>query len=272
MKKKILIIGAGIAGHVAYNALRDHDLTVIEASPEPEGNVQFHSAVMRFRDPNTAMSLGIEAKEIIVRKEIFFEDKLTVCPSIRMNNLYSLKLYGELGRRSLHNLGDEKRWISVSRGLPKIPGTKWNSTFLGIAGIGNAYFMTAAVGDPDPALPQLVEYDYIVSTIPMPVAVKIIGIPPHLRDISNAFSCRAVNVMSIKLKVKCSVNQTVYFPDPSTPVYRATLEENTLKIEYIDDPKEFPEFSGTEKRETISQILFGVFGIPMEYWGDVLWR
>jgi NAD(P)-binding Rossmann-like domain len=58
---KINIIGAGMAGLLAANMLRRHNITVYEKQPELPNN---HHAVLRFRTPEVGNVLGIPFKKV----------------------------------------------------------------------------------------------------------------------------------------------------------------------------------------------------------------
>jgi hypothetical protein len=64
--------------------------------------------------------------------------------------------------------------------------------------------------------------------MPLPVLAKILGIKmPNIKNDSTPIIVK-------RFKVPASnVYQTVYFPDPNNPVYRATLHEDLLIVEGV---------------------------------------
>lgn len=262
MKKKIVILGAGIAGRIAYNALREHHCTLIDKSNRTN---LFHDAVMRFRDPIISQYLGISLKEVSVRKEIFFRNKFYNRPSIRLNNLYSQKLYNQIGDRSLYNLGEQTRWIPRNKSIFEISSENFITG--DIVCVHPQKIILNEVKD-DAKFSLALEYDYCISTLPMPALVnKIVGVPDHLSGLeeSNVFLYRKINVVTITINKTSSVNQTIYFPDPDFPAYRATLEGNVLKVELIYSPAE----SEKDNELIAKSILHRIFGITKaEYYGN----
>jgi hypothetical protein len=242
-------------------------VTIVDSRKEPEGKIQFHDAVMRFRNPDVALNLGIDAKKVIVRKEVFYNGNLISNPTIFHNNLYSLKLYEEIGRRSLNKLGDGKRWISVNKDIPKIPNIIWNNYLIGFQGKGHAICKFGSNDVDDPGLVVDRKYDYLISTIPMPVMKAIIGIPSHLHDIVQSFHWKSITTLTIPLKIKSTVHQTIYFPNSEgfvlSSLYRATIEENIIKLEFIEAQPE--EESHLRILSMLKNFLFLSFGISEKY-------
>ena len=217
----VLIIGAGMAGSVASGAFGvyapvNYDLRAGNEESE-------HKAVMRLRDVNVAKYLGVQVEPITVWKSVADEDRLLESADIRLNNLYSLKLYGELGERSLRSLGRVQRWLI--RGVPRPRDTQWNHRLVKLTP-GLATFK--CMGEY-----HEYSYDVCISTIPMRFALEAAGY-----HISRAqFESKSIYVWTATVKHKCTLHQTIYFPIFGTSVYRATLQGQQFIIESIDDAK-----------------------------------
>lgn len=218
--KRILIIGAGIAGTVAARALSRYRPVVVDARE----SIAIHDAVMHLRDPGVAKYLGVSVREACVRKEIWYGGRLHSRPSIFFNNLYSLKLYGHLGRRSLNGLGDVKRWL-IDGPIPTpdtcLLGAKVSTIQKGTEGV------LVELDRGDEGL-EAAEFDWIVSTAPMSINFQLAGISPvtTIEEAKKVFTCR------ILLSCQSSIHQVIYFPDPTDgSVYRASIDGPCLSIE-----------------------------------------
>ena len=229
-RKSVLVIGAGIAGTVAARALSRYQVTVVDARP----SVPLHGAVLHLRDPSVAKYLGVPVREVCVRKEVFYNGHLWSEPSIHLNNLYSLKLYGQLGRRSLNDLGEVKRWI-IDGEIPELENCRLGTRVSSLSTEGDPAVtgeVVKAVFSPTRGAKS--EYfDWIVSTAPMETNFKITGLDPVSPD---SFGSRPIFFTRYKLRCISNVHQVIYFPDPEDgPVYRAAIDDCTLIIEGIGD-------------------------------------
>ena len=103
------IIGAGMAGLLAANMLRRFNPEVHEALETLPDN---HTALLRFRTPEVSNSLGIPFEKVTVRKGIWDGSKIATEPNIRLANIYSQTVCGELDARSIWDLSPEDRWLA----------------------------------------------------------------------------------------------------------------------------------------------------------------
>lgn len=218
------IIGAGLSGLIAAHAWPN--VPIIEASPEPEP----HRALLRFRSDNVAKLTGIEFKKVLVRKGLWSRGEFKA-PTIALANTYSLKVLGRiLGDRSVWNLEAAERFIAPEDFQERLlDNVRARVTFNTTDGF-------------EWNLP-------IISTAPMPVALNALGIKHTV-----AFNRSAINVQRYRVP-RCEAHQTVYFPDLSTGVYRASITGSMLIVESIAGQ--------TPPDEHLAALLAGAFGIRL---------
>jgi hypothetical protein len=155
-----------------------------------------------------------------------------------MNNMYSLKAYGTIGNRSLQHLGKAKRYLPTTTPQPK--GCLWGHSLKYIR-IGHGAAVICHTVDGDVLLP----YKTCISTLPMPVILDVaMRSDPdgnseweqHRGD-DAALKAEPITVLRGKLlpEIKCSVNQTIYFPESELNTYRATLEKTDIIIESVEE-------------------------------------
>ncbi len=201
------IVGAGLAGLIAAHAWPQARLH--ERGERPAQN---HKALLRFRTDAVSRLTGIEFRKVRVRKGIWSRNQF-VGPNIALANDYSRKCLGRLiGERSIWQLDPVDRFIAPDdfyAQLVESVGDRitWNSTYDWAA-------------SPEPVL----------STAPLPVALKALNIA-HKLD----FARSPITVQRF-LVSNADVHQTVYFPDLSTPVYRASITGSMLIVESVGEP------------------------------------
>jgi hypothetical protein len=222
MSKRIVIIGAGLAGAIAYASLREYNPIVFDVRPEPKGGeLSIHPAVMRLRDPKVAELIGAEYEEVIVSKGIFYQGSIYTQSNILFNNLYSRKVYQALGRRSLNELGDVKRYII--KGYKQPGSISWGTK---VTRIHKGLYKAIPLRNG--------KCDHIISTIPMFAVRNLLEeVPEDLAPIR--FEYLPVYVLRLRLKTKSTVHQTLYYPDPNTPIYRITLQSQDIIIESTEE-------------------------------------
>ena len=219
MKKKILILGSGIAGCIAYHTFRSESVQIIEAKEKPKDKIDHHAAIMRLRNEDVAKFIGADCKKISITKAIYYQGKVEVQSNLQLNNLYSIKLYDEIGKRSILNLNQSERFI-LTNGFP-IPENiifgerviKINKNEVITAG-GNSY-----------------DFDFCISTLPMSILYDQIA-PPNF-DEPIGFHSSEIYVIRFSIEISCSVNQTIYYPDKNIPIYRITLQNKVVIVESI---------------------------------------
>jgi len=210
-----VIVGAGLAGLIAAHIFPDD---VIEASPAPQAT---HKALLRFRNQEVSRVTGIDFTPVKVRKGVWSFDKNEfVAPSIRLANQYSSKcLNGWLANdRSIWNLEPCIRYIAPEDFYEQLLSNladrvHWESPM---------DFAAKPQGLP------------LISTVPMDVVLGQLGIPTP--DVT--FNKESISVMRFRVR-GCELYQTVYYPEPDFPIYRASITKDLLIIERAesdDDP------------------------------------
>ncbi len=213
------ILGAGHAGLIASNFFRRFNPTILEASAELPHN---HDAVLRFRKTGVSRVTGIPFTEVEVDKGIILDGEF-VNPSLRVSNMYSEKVTGKVLKRSINSQESETRYIAPANFtelMSQSCNVKLGRKVTDIVSLTN----------------DLTKGEPIISTLPMPVLMKIVGWEDQPRfEFSPIWSITAtVNDISI------GVYQTVYYPGPETPAYRVTLEGQKLIVEVNEDPSDTP--------------------------------
>lgn len=224
---KLIIIGAGMSGMLASIANSQTSPLSFEASESPV-SMGDHLAVMRFRDERVPLMLGAEYTSVLVKKAIFSEGKFFDHCNPRFNNLYSLKTTGQISSRSIESVEDSKRFIINEISKIRL-GTNQISYGQKLVRIECSNSESVAVFKCGEKETRFV-YDFCISTIPMPSILKATG-----QSIgADAFKCNPVWISKFETNTHSSVYQTIYFPDQSTQVYRASLEGKSLTIESMD--------------------------------------
>ena len=233
---KVVIIGAGMAGSVAAGAMSSSVPVVYDSKKDNGGTgLGDHYAIMRLRSADIGKYLGCGLSEITVYKAVLYGGRLWVEPSITMNNLYSIKTHSELGIRSLQELGKVKRYLLPPFRCPAQVeyDHKACSVKPGLITFSNG---------------NEVEYDVCISTMPMPALLGACSINHDME-----FCANPIYIARATLNIKSSVHQTIYIPEPSTPVYRMTLENRVIILESTEP------FSGLGgMSEAISPFGLGV--------------
>jgi hypothetical protein len=218
------IVGAGLAGLIAAHAWPN--FPVLEASPEPRAS---HKALLRFRTDAVSRLTGIEFKKVLVRKGLWSEGHFAA-PNIKLSNQYSMKVLGRhIGDRSIWNLDPVERYIAPENLYEQL-----------VESVGNriSWNHTANVASLGP----------VVSTIPLPVTMEQLGIPAPFK-----FERAAIEVQRFRL-YNTDVYQTIYFPDPDCPLYRASITGSLLILEFC---------RSTDSCEYLADLINDAFGIDM---------
>ena len=208
----MIIYGAGMGGLLTANMLRRYNPTIKEAQPSLPNN---HDALLRFRSDKVAIATGIPFKKVKVSKAIKYEGKLITKPDLFLSNKYSLKVTSAYYDRSISNLEPVHRYIAPLNFISLM------SNSLNIEYDKSLSYETCK----DNREP-------ILSTIPMPTMMKIIGWPkqPDFK-FKTIWSKRALIT-----KPKTSLYQTVYYPSEITDCYRVSITGNVVMAEYISRP------------------------------------
>jgi hypothetical protein len=217
----MFILGAGLAGCIA--GIINPSAIVIEASTEfkrPQ-----HRAVLRFRSNEIGKAVGIPFKQVTVRKGIWTGSNF-VRPDIRFANQYSAKCNGKILDRSIWNLDTAVRYVAPDdlhlRLIEKLGVRIWWGTKVGYI---DDSFIHAGASRFDRSI------NAIVSTLPMHILASITN---HELSFDSSFQHKKIIVHRFHVP-DCAVYQTIYYPEPDLPVYRATLTGEDLIVESVDD-------------------------------------
>jgi hypothetical protein len=201
-----IILGAGLSGLIA--ATQIPNAIVFESNGS---EALSHRAVLRFRSDVLSRLTGIPFKKVTVRKSLWYKNQ-HVEPTIQLANFYSRKTNGAYLDRSIWNVDAVERWIApedLQHQMAQMIGSriKWNRE----------------------VTPQLLEEmpRPIISTLPMPVLLRLLGEPlPAAPEFDHA----SITVDRYRVK-GADVYQTIYYPDPMSAQYRASITGDLLIVE-----------------------------------------
>ena len=208
----MIIIGAGMAGLLAAQILRRWSPIVWEAQPKLPDN---HGALLRFRTDAVSRATGIPFKRVTVQKAVVWGDRIwdNLCP-LPAQNSYSVKVTGKAEGRSIRDLSPGDRYIAPDDVLVQL-GRGVESLYGKAVGPDSDIFAGTSVP--------------VISTIPMPALMALAGWPER-----PEFSHRPIWSYSVLLPRWIDLYQTLYYPDPDLPYYRASITGRRLVIEYAD--------------------------------------
>lgn len=230
----MIILGAGLAGLLAGNALRRFNPTIYEAQASLPNN---HAALLRFRTDAAAIAFSIPFKKVKVYKAVCYKGKMLNDPGLQLMNMYSEKVTGEYMSRSLDDLRPVERYIAPE-----------NLIALAAGQLDIEYSRQWTL---DRHLTQ--KSEITISTIPMNIMMGTIkyGDQPEFKYMP---------IWSIRTKVSkpCNLYQTIYYPG-SEPYYRCSITGDDLIIECTDNPQ-VGQFENVS--EMCNDILkdFGIYG------------
>jgi len=218
----VIIIGAGLSGLIAGALVPEAQL--FEAASSLPHN---HKALLRFRSPEVGKALGIEMREVTVRKGVVTEDwTVKNEATVRDLNEYAFKVAGRLTDRSIGDLRPGQRWIAPDNLVELLEER--------CAGRINYSHMLVGV-HADCCMFDVNEEERgvsrdgpLVSTAPMRVNLAACGIEHEVK-----FQHSAIRVRRFRVP-KAEVYQTLYFPSPLTNIYRASMTGDLLIVEYLD--------------------------------------
>lgn len=214
----VRIYGAGMAGLLAAAMLRRLRPSVHEAQATLPDN---HGALLRFRTSAVEQATGLPFRKVRVLKAVHSGGRLRPIATIRDANLYSAKVTGEVQPRSVLDLTPCDRYIA--------PDT-FVSDMARDAVLKMGHSLTRAELENNHA-----EGYVTISTIPMPALMKLMGWD------NPGFRWRPIwSVVVDVQRPLVNVYQTIYYPEPDQPYYRASLTGNKLIIEYLVDPETLP--------------------------------
>lgn len=224
------IIGAGLAGLLAAHAWPTAEVFEAELAPRAA-----HKALLRFRSDAVAKLTGVDFKPVTVRKGIWHRGEF-VCPSIQLANLYAQKVTGTLiGDRSIWDVEPAVRYIAPETFYEQLLEAVATRIKWGVP------FDFSSRGDAEP----------VISTAPFPITLKATGVLLEGVELKRS----PIVVSRVRL-ANADVYQTIYFPDNSMTVYRASITGSLVILEQISD--------AVLRERDIADIL-KVFGVEMEF-------
>jgi len=204
------IFGAGLSGLIA--AMANPKATVYERNgPEFQG----HHALLRFRSMAVSDITGIKFKKVKVIKSIWSEGK-ECFPTPRLVAMYSRKNTGCYENRSIMDINTVERYIAPDNFLQILIGECEER-------INFNYQLKKS--DFRKEIQHVFLDEDIISTLPLSINAKMLG---YEFDTERSKSVIYVNKLKIQ---RCNMFTTVYYPDESTTVYRASITGNSLIIE-----------------------------------------
>lgn len=197
------IIGAGLTGLIAAYAFKD--AVIHEYLKEP----RVHKAVLRFRTEEVSKLTGIPFRKVLVHKAVS-EGGGFVTPNLRHMNHYSLKVAGGFYDRSIGNLEPSVRYIAPLDFHQQMLDHHKDRIFFGS----------------DVPLTEMTTP--VISTLPLNVLVDKFKLDAQLPK--EALHSNPIYVTTVDVS-HCDLYQTIYFPELSNPVYRASVTGNQIIIE-----------------------------------------
>jgi hypothetical protein len=246
-----VIYGAGLAGLMAANAFQNAH--IFEAGPEGSTN---HKALLRFRSSAVGDALGIEFRKVRVHKGIW--DDGFQQPDVQSANLYSQKVIGKVGDRSIWNIEPVDRYVAPENLLEQL-----------LDRVKNRISYNSPIGEQELAA-EVYAGNKIISTMPLGRICDIVNkikSPIYGSDYmtlkNQTFKSAPIMVTRYRIK-DCDVFQTIYFPSPLYSTYRASITKDLLIIEEVID-----EQGGTKPMLPI-QIAeaFGILNCEFEFLED----
>ncbi|EPL5873800.1 hypothetical protein PBZ58_005027 [Klebsiella pneumoniae] len=197
------IIGAGLTGLIAAYAFKD--AVIHEYLKEP----RVHKAVLRFRTEEVSKLTGIPFKKVLVHKAVAYGGAF-VTPNLLHMNHYSLKVAGGYYERSIGNLEPSVRYIAPLDFHQQMIDHHKDRIFFGS----------------DVPLTEMTTP--VISTLPLNVLVDKFKLDAQLPK--EALHSNPIYVTTVDV-THCDLYQTIYFPELSNPVYRASITGNQIIIE-----------------------------------------
>lgn len=247
MGREIKIIGGGLAGLLAaYHLSKKYSVTLLEKKEKLDNN---HSALLRFKE-DTFDFIPIELEKAEIHKAIYYKGDLYTESNIKFNNLYSQKVTGTLGIRSINNLEVGTRFIPPRDFFERVL-EKCQSREVKI--LTNQNIDANYMKDRD---------SIYISTIPLPFMLELCGI---CYDKDNFFRSSPINTlnMDVPSEYKSTVHQTIYFPESTETAYRISIIGDRITAEY--NPSLVASYSSMEIEESIKAQVLRAFGLNLSY-------
>lgn len=246
-----------MAGLLAASMLRRLRPVVYERQTLLPDN---HGALLRFRSDLVARETGMPFRQVRVLKAVKSGGRLRPVSTLADANLYSYKVTGAVEPRSVLDLAPCDRYIAPPDFLR------------GLANGADITYGREMTGQDLFELRLPSDDDAVISTIPMPVLMQIAGWqnPPR-------FDYRPVWSVALDfVDPRVDVYQTIYYPEPEVPYYRASMTGARLILEYTSDPQLLPPVEHRATTTTLNAILSHVravtddFGLPKVPGGEYI--
>jgi hypothetical protein len=203
---KMKIFGAGIAGLLAGCVFQNSEIYEYKKISEYVG----HKALLRFKSNAVSDLTGIKFTKVKVHKGIWMDGGF-LNPSIMLSNLYSQKVIGCLADRSIWNLDSVDRWIAPENFIDQLVERCESRIHWGHK-IHRG---------------ELTSGEKTISTLPF----------NYLNDMLDGepidFKRKPIFVKRWKIP-NANVHQTIYYPDPTTNIYRASIVGDNLIAEFTN--------------------------------------
>lgn len=244
------ILGAGMAGLLAANILRRNRPIIYEKQGDLPDN---HSAVLRFRTDSVSRATGIPFRKVIVNKAIMKSTgELTSQPSIDLSNMYSRKVTGRIIDRSIINMTSEERYIAPPDFIKQMASSCEIMFNFNASKLIDSEFLYSEITDETKIEP-------IISTIPMPVLMNLLNLDPN----KIGFDFNPIWILSADIvDPEIDVYQTIYFPDPDTMQYRASITGKRIIVEYLGNP-------GILGKQAMINTALRSFGLRNVHLGEI---
>lgn len=202
---------------LAGNMMRSFNPMIKEAQKSLPNN---HGALLRFRSDKVETATAVPFRKVRVKKAIKHDGKIITTPNLMLSNMYSQKVTGSVLDRSINNLDDVDRYIApwhLINEMAKNCSIEYERKL------------------DRRSLEELREWEPhrpIISTLPMPVLMKIV-------DWGEVPDFPKQKIWTQKVKIMdpdCQVCQTIYYPDPLIKHYRVSLIGDTLISEFTEKP------------------------------------
>ena len=246
-RNKEVIIGAGLAGLIAGHVFPMAKIVEARKSPHRE-----HTALLRFRSNTVGEVVGVPFNEVTVHKGIYSCGKF-VNPNIMVANLYSQKVVGRIEPRSILNVDCCKRFVAPDDMYSELEHKLSSRISYGYT-ISSDDLMDNYVKIND----DRVRY---ISTMPMKLIFDLVigTIPDRLYSNAPKFEYNGIRTVRWTI-VGANAHQTIYYPDHSTPLYRASLVGDILTAECVAHAGELP-YTQDATPPGVIEIISESFGI-----------
>lgn len=202
-----IIVGAGLSGLIAAHAWPRAEVL------ESNGQHQQHVALLRFRSSCVGELVGIPFRQVTVHKGIYYRGRFRA-PNIQLANFYSQKVLNTISDRSIWKLTAAQRYIAPPNFYEQL-----------VESVGRRIQWRTA-------LAEFSRGPNWISTIPLPLALRFAHIDHQMN-----FNRAPIEVWRYTIPT-CDTFQTIYFPDPETPIYRASITGNVLIVETVPYQRE----------------------------------